>query len=461
MFIFNNFIRTSMKKLLQMTVKNSVLACLLAGGVMACSHLPVQTIPETANPSEEIEKLATEQQDALNQQVDVLAPTYFSEASEALKNARESRSDGDETKDILAYVAEGKANLLKANEIAKISRSSLGSVVAARKDALTANAQKILKKDFEDADNTLMDATKNIEDNKLGAADEARDSLTKRYAALELNAIKIEKLRAARATIEKAENEGAKESASRTLAEAKKVLASADGFITANRHDKAGIDNQSKTATESANRLLDITRQVKVADKVDSETAVLAREAQSNKLSAEVAAGKATTAELADATATSDSLTAKNSEMAAQKLDDQRVSDVRAKFASNEAEVYRQGDKLIIRIKTIAFPSGKSTLPSGSFPVLGKVQQVIDQLSASHVTVEGHTDAVGSSDANKKLSDERATAIRAYLSANGYDDSNISTVGYGDSKPLASNKTAAGRAQNRRVDVIIEPKMMH
>ena len=403
-----------MKKFLQMTLRLTTLTSILVAGVMACSHLPVKEIPETANPSEEIEKFVAERQEALNQQVDVLSPTYFSDASNSLKEAQESRSNGDETKEILGYVAEGKASLLKANEVAKISRSSLGNVVAARSDALEANANKVLKNDFEDADKTLKEATKSIEDNKLAAAEETRDSLAKKYATLELSSIKIEKLGSAKSTIEKAENEGAKEKASRTLAEAKKALADADGFITANRKDKAGIDTQSKAAIASADRLLDITRQVKVADKVDSESVVLAREAQSNKLSAEVEAGKVKTAQLADANAASDTLAAKNTELAAQKLDDQRVNDVKAKFTASEADVYRDGNRLIIRMKTIAFPSGKATLPSGSFPILGKVQQVIDQLSASHVTVEGHTDAVGSSEKNKKLSDERATAIKAF-----------------------------------------------
>lgn len=106
----------------------------------------------------------------------------------------------------------------------------------------------------------------------------------------------------------------------------------------------------------------------------------------------------------------------------------------------------------------MAFPSGGSTLSSRNFAQLLKVQEVIKDLGNSYVTVEGHTDTVGSEKSNQILSVERAQSIGDYLAANGLNSEDISTVGFGDSKPIAPNKSKDGRAQNRRVDVIVTPK---
>ena len=71
--------------------------------------------------------------------------------------------------------------------------------------------------------------------------------------------------------------------------------------------------------------------------------------------------------------------------------------------------------------------------------------------------VEGHTDSTGSPGKNQELSQERAQAVASYFQSNGMESGKVEAVGYGFKKPLTSNKTKAGRAQNRRVDIIITP----
>lgn len=449
-------------------ILKATVAGVLVFGSQGCAKLPVEEIPVSANPSDEITKLEAQRAAAVAAQVDVLSPSYFEDGVASLEKAQKSRANAEDTAEILGHVAKGRANLTKATEVAAVAKTSLTTVVAARADALAAQAPKFLKAEFTEADDDLRKATRDIEKNDLASAANNRAPLTQRYAALELRAIKIDKLAAAAATIDKAEKEGAQEIAGRTFKEAKKALADADAFITKNRHDQAGIDAQAAAAKAGAERLLDVSRQVKVADKSDAESVVLDREAAQKKLDAEVAAGAATSAQLGTANAQlgtanakSDALTAANSQVNAkleqEKQADARLQAAKAKFSPAEADVYLDGDRLIIRMKTIAFPSGKANLPPESFPVLGKVQKVIQDLKAARVTVEGHTDANGSSAANTKLSNARASAIGGYLASSGYAAERISTVGYGDSKPLTSNKTEAGRAQNRRVDVIIEP----
>jgi OOP family OmpA-OmpF porin len=92
--------------------------------------------------------------------------------------------------------------------------------------------------------------------------------------------------------------------------------------------------------------------------------------------------------------------------------------------------------------------------PGKGQDVLGPVVKTMKDNPTLKVSVEGHTDSVGSDAYNQRLSERRAAAVKSYLVSEGIDGSRISTVGYGEAKPVASNSTEAGRAQNRRAEVI-------
>lgn len=123
-------------------------------------------------------------------------------------------------------------------------------------------------------------------------------------------------------------------------------------------------------------------------------------------------------------------------------------------FSEDEASVYQQGSKLIFRLKKINFATGSATIPDASKPLLAKVNDIIRFVGAELVAVEGHTDSVGSTELNKSLSTKRAISVANYLSslAGGYK---IGYVGYGESRPIVTNKTKEGRAINRRVDLVV------
>ena len=437
-------------------------------GALACSHLPVKEIPITANPTAEIDKLEAERSAAYDQQVNVLSPKYYEEATRQLKLAQERRDAGKDTKVILSAVEEGRANLDKANNVAKISRTTLAEVVTARADALSAGAPKFREKEFRETDGILTRATRGIESDELADAKNLHGDLLERYKALEISSIKLDKLGPASAVIKQAIDEGAKKNASRTLDQSEKSLSEADAFIVANPHDKAGIQSRAEAATNSANRLLSVSREAKVTEKKDGESIVLEKESLTNKITAEKEAAALAEAkaneevrrkqsELANTSAKVATLQDANAKLTDEKLSAQRLAIAKGKFDPSEADVYQDGNRLIMRLKKIDFPSGKSNLKPESFVLLGKVQKVIADLGPSKVMVEGHTDAIGAKNKNQMLSEERAKAIGAYLTSNGVEAANVSTVGYGDTKPLSSNKTKEGRAQNRRVDVIVEP----
>lgn len=109
----------------------------------------------------------------------------------------------------------------------------------------------------------------------------------------------------------------------------------------------------------------------------------------------------------------------------------------------------------------LVFETGKAIIKPESFPFLDEVAQVMNDVRAKDWTLKiaGHTDNVGSDEFNKKLSLNRANAVKTYLGTKGVDATRITAEGFGESKPIASNDTVDGRAKNRRVEfTIVKPQ---
>lgn len=105
--------------------------------------------------------------------------------------------------------------------------------------------------------------------------------------------------------------------------------------------------------------------------------------------------------------------------------------------------------------QAIFFASNKATILSQSYAVLDEVAEAMRVRSSMSVRIEGHTDGRGARDSNLRLSQARAEAVRAYLVGKSVDAGRLETKGYGPDHPIDSNKTAAGRDRNRRVDFFI------
>ena len=117
---------------------------------------------------------------------------------------------------------------------------------------------------------------------------------------------------------------------------------------------------------------------------------------------------------------------------------------------------------LVVRVLTdqLLFASGQATLQPAGFPLLNEVAQLLNVDKSHPITVEGHTDNVPISSSqypsNWELSTDRATTVVRYLIAQGVNRERLGAVGYADLHPLASNATAAGRAKNRRVEIVLQ-----
>lgn len=110
---------------------------------------------------------------------------------------------------------------------------------------------------------------------------------------------------------------------------------------------------------------------------------------------------------------------------------------------------------LIVNMSDVLFDTAQATLKPGAREKLAKVSGILLAYPTLHMTVEGHTDSIGSDAYNLELSRKRADSVRAYLVANGISPGNIEAHGMGKEGPVATNDTAAGRQQNRRVDMVV------
>ena len=137
---------------------------------------------------------------------------------------------------------------------------------------------------------------------------------------------------------------------------------------------------------------------------------------------------------------------------------DKQEAELREKMAGTGVEVVRNGDNLTLDVPggvTFAFDS--SDLNPQFMPVLNKVATTLAEYDKTVIEVAGHTDNVGSDAYNQQLSERRANNVASYLSSSGVTRTRMVTIGAGESHPIASNETDAGRGQNRRVEITIVP----
>jgi outer membrane protein OmpA-like peptidoglycan-associated protein len=145
-------------------------------------------------------------------------------------------------------------------------------------------------------------------------------------------------------------------------------------------------------------------------------------------------------------------------EIEQEKIRKEKIKRISASFSASEGKALLDGKNVIIRLYGLNFPSGRATIEPQFFSLLSKVKNSFAEFPGCLITIEGHTDAIGSDSINQTLSEERAEAVRQYIIANSNISWNrIKSVGYGENSPVASNETAEGQAKNRRIDVVIQP----
>jgi outer membrane protein OmpA-like peptidoglycan-associated protein len=145
-----------------------------------------------------------------------------------------------------------------------------------------------------------------------------------------------------------------------------------------------------------------------------------------------------------------------SAERAAREAADQRAADAQAALAKLAAVKAERRGMVITLSGSVLFASGQSTLLPAARAQLGKVATVLLQNDERHLTIEGHTDSQGSDGYNRALSQRRADAVRSFLEQRGYRANRMVARGMGEGSPIADNTSAEGRANNRRVEIVID-----
>ncbi len=471
------------------------LVFLLAG--CAGDQLNVETIPKSENPQELINKLENDIAMARKDHLNVLSPEWFGKSEASLKEAQNYLNRGDQLSKILESVALGRAQLQKAGEFAEISKASLPEAIKARDLARAAGATS-LERDYTAAENRFLELTQAIERDNLGYAQRTQPKVVSQFRELELRAIKTNTLGEVRRLIRDAENQKLQKIAPQSYRAAVDKLVEADDFITKNPYEKEKMHQLANQALFMARRLHVVAAQSLKVEDMEPEQITLWVEGQlhaaASKLGAPDLRDQAFDQQLENILA---SIAAQQSDhdfvvekvksqqeeidllqkqivamegksrqeqeakerLMAENRFNQRFSEVKGYFQPEEAEVYRQENQLIIRLKAMQFPVGKSVIMPENYELLTKVQRAIRNFGEPDVIIGGHTDSTGSEELNEHLSQQRAEAVRQYMVANGVlPFEKMIAVGYGSLRPIASNATEAGRALNRRIDVTITPQ---
>ncbi len=137
---------------------------------------------------------------------------------------------------------------------------------------------------------------------------------------------------------------------------------------------------------------------------------------------------------------------------------DVQEAKLRQQLENTGVSVTREGDNIVLNMPgNITFEVNKSDVKPNFVEVLGSVALVLKEYKSTMIEVAGHTDSTGSDSYNQMLSQQRAQSVTNVLIQDGVQPVRIDTVGYGESQPIASNGSAAGREQNRRVELTLLP----
>jgi OOP family OmpA-OmpF porin len=454
----------------------SLMICYIAS--CAGSKLEIEPIALSENPKEQVNRLDNALSNARKNQVNVLSPTWFEKAEGSFSVAKETLESGGEISKIIENVALGQAQLKRALEIAKLSRSQLSEVIKARDLARTAGATNQVES-YVEIESQFLELTEAIEDDNMDWAQKNKDKVSQEFRRLELQAIKLNTIGKVKKLIEQAEREKAGKQVPLTLHETRLTYRHADTYIAKHRYDKQEMQSQANEALFQAQRLIQLNKESKHLQTMSPEELTLWVEKilQYQNIIGSIAAVqkdhefmvdkvKEQRAEMDEMNRKIASLEGKTREeqaekerLAAEKKFQQLFVKVQHFFEPEEAEVYKKGNQLILRLRSIQFPVGSYALMPNNYELLSKVQRTIRIFGEPHVMIEGHTDSTGSDAVNEQLSQQRAESVRQYLINNeSLPAKKIVSVGYGSTRPLASNKTEKGRAINRRIDVIIIPQ---
>lgn len=263
---------------------------------------------------------------------------------------------------------------------------------------------------------------------------------------------------------------GAEQYAADTMVSAKTALQNAEGLDSQKSERKQTITYAREAVQGAEDARLITIRKIKAEDEAaqlkarqDAEQAAQQAQldAQKSQAAAEQQAAQRAQAEAAAAEAEARAQKARADQQAAEQAAQQatqQTEQMRERLKQQLNQVLQTTETargLIVNMSDVLFDFNKYTLKPEAREKLAKVSGILLAYPNLKLQVEGYTDNIGTDDYNQKLSEQRADSVRDYLVAESVADANISATGYGKNNPIADNSTNAGRAQNRRVQLVV------
>jgi outer membrane protein OmpA-like peptidoglycan-associated protein len=483
-----------------MVLNPSYLRALLAGAalLLATPFSAADELRDTFFKEADAAKAAAETSNA-----SLLSPRNFERGMKEYRDAELALERGRNIETVRSNAADAVEHFNAATKAAELAATALAQVMKSRQDAANAGAPQQAAEIWNEAQRKFGDAIRLLERGDLKNAKKRDIEATSLYRDAELVAIKAQYLSETRSLLADADRARVSRYAPITLNKAKQLLADAERELNENRYDTdlpRSLARQANYEAKHAIYLSEVVRNVR-DKKLTPEQLVLQWEQQMRsvagaadvvpdmedgpeRLAAELVAyidqlrddkqrleqeageNEMRIADMeAELNALDERLGGATAERAAlvQRLEAQaRVKEqfekVDKMFTSEEANVFRQRDTIILRLVGLSFDSGASQIKPKNFELLAKVEKAIDVFPRSELTIEGHTDSHGGDELNQKLSQERAESVKQYMvNAMRIPTYRLIATGYGETRPVASNETEAGRARNRRIDIVIKP----
>ncbi|HUF74428.1 MAG TPA: OmpA family protein [Gammaproteobacteria bacterium] len=436
---------------------------------------------------------------------ELLAPSGFEDAMERYAEAEEDLARGRNIERIRSALAEAVRLFDQAIESSEIAEITLASLLKTREDSLSADAPTFASELWAEAEESFDETTRRLEGGNIRVARELSDETEALFRDAELTAIKAQYLSQTRALLAQAEQQRVARYAPATFARAQALLERAETELNENRYDTDLPRSLAQQANYEARHAIYLAQQIERMDEgeITAEQLILSYEDPLTRIAAaadrvapldqgteaiaaelilfieelreeaaqsqvDLSDSRARIAELEDEIRELDEqLGGVSQERVAlvQRLEAEarireQFATIESMFDREEARVSREGNTLVLRLVGLTFESGSSGIVSENHALLQKVAQATSVFPRSQLVIEGHTDSYGSDDNNMTLSRARADAVSAYLADNfGIPAFRTSSVGYGETQPIANNETPQGRARNRRIDVRIEPEL--
>lgn len=404
-------------------------------------------------PADAISTAQQRMEEARVSQAELFSKDYFEEGQDHLREAREELDEKD-NEEAIEHAAYADAYFQKAITNAKKSDKKYTPVLNAREAATNATniyGVKPLANKLQDIDDEFIDSTDGFT-KKITPQETA--AFQEQYLELEADAVEYKNLHLIKEAINKEEKRNADELASKTFNKAEQSYLFAKNLVRQNPREPQAYTPAVLKAREDALMLRDVMKVIKSEKKPTPEKVAITQVLNNRKLAkAENRIGL-----YQDTLAMAgEELQDRNSKL--NNLEDkvsfqQAMERMRNTFDPNEAEVYQQGNKLIVRLKQIGFGVGSAKIPAKSEELLKKITSMIEDIDAKSIQVQGHTDTTGSEKINQNLSEKRAKQVARFMQKQGVQTP-LESKGFASEMPITNNLTAKNRSLNRRVDVVI------